>query len=212
MTCSRRSSTCRAQTGCTHLELPVSTVHGFRPTSLLLDTVICIIQTLLSRTMYRVQRHMSIRLRAMFAVSVHCIPMSKNHNTAWYCLCHLNQAALKGHAAVDMTEWCNPCSQKTLQRLAAACCLEPTFDWLRLGALLAGAHSGDKGLHNYWQSKRFPQALQHQTSQTIGACKSLSGEIHSTEQDQKLMQDAYTCGLHQMMHSPMIGNFRAQKA
>jgi len=39
-----------------------------------------------------------------------------------------------------------------------------------------------------------------------------TSEIHSIEQDQKLMQDAYTCGLHKMMHSPVIGNFRAQKA
>ena len=96
---------------------------------------------------------MSNRLRAMFAVSVHCISFPRDHDTVWYCLSHMDQAALKGHAAVDVIESCDPCSQESLQMLAAAGCPESTFDWLRLGTLLAGAHSGYEGLHNHWQSK-----------------------------------------------------------
>ena len=100
----------------------------------------------------------------MFAVSVHCMPGSRTHNTAWYCLSHFDEAGLKEHAAIDTMESCDPCGKETVQMLAAAYCPEPTFDLVRLGTLLAGAHSSDEGVHNYWQSKGFPQALQHQTS------------------------------------------------
>ena len=65
----------------------------------------------------------------------------------------LHGSSLEGHAAVDVIESCDPCSQESLQILAAAGCPESTFDWLRLGTLLAGPHSGDEGLHNHWQSK-----------------------------------------------------------